>query len=80
MSAQQHIESLALAQRSYEEIERTPYEAQLLQTHRWPEVLIGSVAGLTSLSALYLIKCAAGINLLPGQAPVLHGLLYHFIQ
>ncbi len=51
-----------------------------LEAHRLLQFLIGAAAGLTSLSALYVIKCAAGINLLPGQAPVLHSLLYHFIR
>ena len=29
-------------------------------------------------AALYLVKSALGINLLPGPSP-LHGLLYHFV-
>jgi hypothetical protein len=39
----------------------------------------GSLGLATLVSALYLAKSAAGINLLPGPSP-LHDLLYHLVR
>jgi len=49
----------------------------LLETLR---ILMHVAAGWSALAGLYLAKCAAGINLLPGPAPLFHDLLYHFIR
>jgi hypothetical protein len=49
----------------------------------WAEAIcVSAMAVLSSLPlivGLYLLKSAAGINLLPGPSP-LHDLLYHFVR
>ncbi len=49
----------------------------------WAEAIcLSTMAVLSSLpliAGLYLLKSAAGINLMPGPSP-LHDLLYHFIR
>ena len=37
-----------------------------------------TLAAPPAIAALYLVKSALGINLLPGPSP-LHALLYHFV-
>lgn len=37
-----------------------------------------TLAAPPAIAALYLVKSALGINLLPGPSP-LHGLLYHLV-
>jgi hypothetical protein len=48
-------------------------------THRFLAHAAMAAVVLAGTSGAYLAKCAAGINLLPGRAPLLHDLLYQLI-
>lgn len=52
------------------------------ETLTWAETMLMSAlllgASVPTVAGLYLIKSAAGINLMAGPSP-LHDLLYHFV-